>query len=225
MPSIKIPETAYPVLQNLIELSSTDFRALVDALSEAKPALEQSDFSRHVTERLAQIDESIAQSLVSEIFNMSAAMAMMDLRSEEFISAVLKAVSSGKTKRLALSEDQKGILRDRLSNILSGRKGLDITTKAAGVMLDQHRTFYSAKILTDVRPVFDEEAKLVDAAVIVHNLRIHYGQDGDHKDFYVALDKSDIEELRQALERADAKAKTLEGVLKRSGVSYLDAEE
>jgi hypothetical protein len=73
--------------------------------------------------------------------------------------------------------------------------------------------------------VFDEKGETVDAAVIVHNLRIHYGQDSEHKDFYVSLDTSDIADIREALDRADAKAKSLEGILKRSGVSFLDADE
>ncbi len=74
-------------------------------------------------------------------------------------------------------------------------------------------------------PVFNEKGDSVDAAVIVHNLRIHFGEDSDHKDFYVALDTSDIQSLRDVLDRADAKAKCLQGLLKTSGVSYLNAAE
>jgi hypothetical protein len=97
--------------------------------------------------------------------------------------------------------------------------------KAMGVAADQDHIFLHARILTDIRPVFNNKGDSVDAAVIVHNLRIHYGQDSDHRDFYVALDTNDIQSLREALDRADTKAKCLQGLLKTSGVSYLDAEE
>ena len=97
--------------------------------------------------------------------------------------------------------------------------------KAAGVALDQDHLFYHARILTDVRPVFDEKGDTVSAAVIIHNLRIHYGENSDHKDFYVALDTGDIQLLREALDRADKKAKRLQELLNASGIVYLDDEE
>jgi hypothetical protein len=97
--------------------------------------------------------------------------------------------------------------------------------KAMDVVLDHSHVFFHAKILTDIRPVFNTKGDSIDAAVIVHNLRIHYEEDSDHKDFYVALDTSDIQELREVLDRADTKAKCLQGLVKKSGVSYLDAEE
>jgi hypothetical protein len=115
-----------------------------------------------------------------------------------------------------------------LKKIFEGRKGLSITMKAMGVVLNQERVFLQSQILTDIRPVFDQTGDAVDsvdAAVIVHNLRIHYLVDSDHKDFYVALDTSDIQSIREMLDRAEAKAECLKRLLKNSGVSYLEAEE
>ena len=39
MPSITIPESAYPAIQDLVRLSQDDFEALVKALSDATPAI------------------------------------------------------------------------------------------------------------------------------------------------------------------------------------------
>jgi hypothetical protein len=93
------------------------------------------------------------------------------------------------------------------------------------VLTEEERIFYSARILTDIRPIFNEAGNLIEAAVIVHNLKIHFGENGDETDFYVALDTSDIQALREVLDRADEKAKQLQSLLQRSQISYLDAEE
>jgi hypothetical protein len=112
-----------------------------------------------------------------------------------------------------------------LTKIFELRRSLSVTTKALDVLTSQDRVFYSARILTDLRPVFNESGDAIEAAVIIHNLCIHYGHDDDHWDFYVALDTSDIQSLRDVLDRADKKAGSVEELLRRSGVSYLDVDE
>ena len=138
---------------------------------------------------------------------------------------MIDAVAEVKSSEFPFSESDAITLQNRLSKIFDLRKALSITTKAMDVLTDEERIFYSAKILTDVRPIFNEEGNSIDAAIIVHNLKIHFGQDQDHKDFYVALDTSDIEVLRDVLDRADEKAKCLQSLLERAKVSYLDAGE
>ena len=144
---------------------------------------------------------------------------------EEFVGYIGEAAAEAKSDKFPLGDNDVKVLHSRLLKVFQGRKGLEVTMKSMGVMVDQPRVFLHAKILTDIRPVFSKEADSVDAAVIVHNLRIHFGGDSEHKDFYVALDTSDIQSLREVLERADEKAKCLERLLKKTGVAYLDAKE
>ncbi len=223
MASVDIPKSAYPAIQKLVGLSQTHFDTLLEALSRATPALGRSNFWSHVASLVPQIEEAAVKTIVNEVIEMAEGMDILDMGIDDFATAITESAVAAKELRLSKADEQ--LLKERLSKLFAGRKGLSITLKAMGVMVDQDRIFYNARILTDVRPVFDEKGETVDAAVIVHNLRIHYGQDGDHKDFYVSLDTGDIAELREVLDRADTKAKSLEAILRRSGVSFLDANE
>jgi hypothetical protein len=225
MPALTIPESAYAAIQLLIRLSPSDFEAFLEALSRAEPSLDKDNFWSHVAKHVENIDRSTIKVILNEIFQMAEAVDGTGIGIDEFAESVAEAAALAKSDRFPFGEGDRKILKDRLVKIFEGRKGLNITKKAMGVLVDQEHTFYHAKILTDVRPVFNEKGDSVDAAVIVHNLRIHYGKESDHKDFYVALDTSDIQSLRDVLNRADAKAKCLQGLLKISGISYLDAEE
>jgi hypothetical protein len=225
MAVMEIPKSARQPIQHLIRLSAADFKSLLDALERATPVLDEDNFWRHVVPHLPTIDPSVVKSIVSEIVEMATSVSTMNTGIEEFASSVADGALAANSKDFPVTESDAKVLKERLVNALQGRKGLSITTKAMGVAVDQDRVFLHARILTDVRPVFDESGESVHGAVIVHNLRIHYGQDSDHKDFYVALDTSDIQDLREALDRADAKANTLKNLLKRSEVSYLDADE
>ena len=109
--------------------------------------------------------------------------------------------------------------------IFTVASGLRLTSKALEVLTEEEHVFYSARIITDIRPIFSEDATTITASVVVHNLRIHFGKDSAHKNFYVALDTSDIAKLRDVLDRADAKSVALQGLLKKFSVSYIDPEE
>ena len=225
MPSITIPESAYTAIQDLLHLSQDDFEALIKALSDATPAIAPNRFWRHVSEHLPQMDEAKTKSIVTQLFTMDYVRDDLGVSTQEFAKIMSDAAASVKSDKFPFSETDKATLETRLTKIFELRRSLSLTTKALGVLTSHDRVFYSARILTDVRPVFSESGDVIEAAVIVHNLRIHYGQDDDHKDFYVALDTSDIQSLRDVLDRADKKAQSLQKFLQRSGISYLDADE
>jgi hypothetical protein len=136
-----------------------------------------------------------------------------------------EAAASQASKKSRIPEDEKNTLSLRLTRLLEIKASLSLTSKALDVLTDADRIFYSAKILTDIRPVFDDEGKKIEAAVIMHNLRIHFGQDNEHRDFFVALDTNDIKELRSVLDRADRKAESLQMLLNRAKISYLDMDK
>jgi hypothetical protein len=223
MPSLTIPKSAYAAIQHLIHFSASDFEAFLDALSRAEPSLDQDKFWSHVAAHVKHVDQAVVKSIVHEVFEMDDARTEMEIN--EFAESIAEAAAFAKSEKFPFEEGDRKTLKERLVRIFEGRKGFNITRKAMGVLLNQEHVFIHAQMLTDIRPVFNEKGDSVDAAVIVHNLRIHFGEDSEHKDFYVALDTSDIQSLRDVLDRADAKAKCLQGLLKTSGVSYLNAAE
>ncbi|HEY6417630.1 MAG TPA: hypothetical protein VIX59_01395 [Candidatus Binataceae bacterium] len=101
---------------------------------------------------------------------------------------------------------------------------LTIAAKALTIFTDYQRTMHGAKLLTDVRYVFqsdpDEEPY---GAVIVHLLKLSYHEDGDHKEFFVAMDDDDVARLKAVLKRAEAKVKTLRRKLDTAGTKYISS--
>jgi hypothetical protein len=62
-------------------------------------------------------------------------------------------------------------------------------------------------------------------AVVIHTLKLSYHEEGDHKDFLVALDDDDIKALRAVLDRAEAKARFLRKQLKDTHVDDLGSSK
>ncbi|NOY40359.1 MAG: hypothetical protein GXP26_00795 [Planctomycetes bacterium] len=84
-----------------------------------------------------------------------------------------------------------------------------LVTKAMELSLDYANLLRNARILTDLRPLFDELGDQVVGGVVTHTLRIDYYGDGGSHELSLAMDISDIEGLRNQCERSITKARTI----------------
>jgi hypothetical protein len=65
-----------------------------------------------------------------------------------------------------------------------------------------------------MRPVFDDAGESIKQTIVTHTILIDYSDGGDNRQLQVAMDASDIAELRRLCERAEVKAASLRSVLK-----------
>lgn len=220
MPAITIPKSAHKPLESLIGLEEHEFAVLLTALSEAGADLSMSHYAETVASRFGE-KRSAIEAIVNELFQIDGLRDALDLNPEELGESVAGAA----TNLDFISESNRSVLKQRLKQLFEAQTSLKLTAKAGGVASDFERVFYNARIMTDVRPVFDASGTVVEAAAIIHNLVIHFGEDSDHRDFYVALDVQDLEALRETLERASKKANTLRALLGYTKVSYLSPQQ
>jgi hypothetical protein len=94
--------------------------------------------------------------------------------------------------------------------------------KARGVHTDHENTFCGVRILTDLRPVFDIDVTQEPVGfVLAHMLKISYHHARSHTNIHIAMDKIDVDNLIQALQRAKDKAATLSAVADKCGYPIL----
>ena len=109
----------------------------------------------------------------------------------------------------------------RISKILSVTQ-LERWVKADILLHENERNYSDSKILTDIRSVFDSGDKLFSGgAVIIHQLKIKY-QDNDsmEREFFLALDTSDVQKMLKTLEKAEKKATHLISKLQKEETVY-----
>ncbi|NTW88518.1 MAG: hypothetical protein HGB26_05200 [Desulfobulbaceae bacterium] len=80
-----------------------------------------------------------------------------------------------------------------------------IAVKALDLSYDYANLFQSAKILTDIRPIFGDDLE-VRASVISFTIRMYYDDLEESKNISIALDEKDIKSLIKTCERALGKA-------------------
>jgi hypothetical protein len=110
-----------------------------------------------------------------------------------------------------LPSGQRESFKENLKLLLSS-ESFTLLTKVRDLQTGDERSFCSAKIYTDLRPVFGANVELGPRAkVLIHTLKLgyHRNRKSNHDEIHISLDESDLHTLRDVADRAIAKAKAL----------------
>lgn len=224
MPSISVPDAYQSGVDALVHITDDQFSQLLSALKAAKPSLFSTGLASQVAPSINGLKSREVRRIVESLVAMYAVRIRLGISSSEFASGISAAIDD--FEEASFSEEDKLRLAERLTQLLEMEKSLGITSKANDVLTEHEHTFCSARVLTDIRPIFQSDlASPPSEAVVVHTLKIAYHQDREHKEFYVALDSDDIQMLKSAIERAELKDRSAKSLLDKAGVLCLDAEE
>ena len=206
---INIPREDAEELIQLIKLSDEETQQLIDALGNTKPRLSPIKFASEVFSKIPTIHHGI--DLVRVITTLYSVRSSTDLNIPEYIQVVQESVqAAGVGENTKINDEQWILFRTRLDTLLKLDQPLSVVSKASSLMTEQENNFHEARILTDLRPIFSENTREPpNAGVIIHQLKISYHQEGRIREFFVALDASDIKQLRGVLQRAEEKEKSL----------------
>ena len=144
-----------------------------------------------------------------------------DVPLEEFVSDICESL----VEYNELKIDDIPRFHTRLSKALDVET-LKIAAKAITLLNEHERLFCSVRIVTDARPVYGKSVSgAPDAMVITHILKIDYHVAGGRLDeIYIGLGSKDIQELREALNRAEDKAKSLQATFEASKMRFIDPQ-
>jgi hypothetical protein len=107
-----------------------------------------------------------------------------------------------------LNDSEAETLKKRLAS-LAKSKSIELIAKASELSRTNDRSFRSARIVSDLRPICLGDDAHVAAAVIVHQLAIRAFRNGKRESTYFALDTADLAALSAAVSRAVKKDKSL----------------
>jgi len=149
-----------------------------------------------------------------------------DLRIEELLEGLHQSiVTSQSWSEEDISRWKK--LEPQLLSLFSLRT-LEIVVKAMDLAYDYSNLLQTTKILTDIRPVFNEDASAIQGAVISYTLRIYFSTlQGSSESLSLALDEDDIKKLIKNCDRALEKAQTAKTFMQRNNIksTFITGEE
>lgn len=127
---------------------------------------------------------------------------------------------------LDLGSDARKRLRDRVAALL-GSAAITSTASAVELLTQHERNYQTARVFTDIRPIFERDVTdPPTGAVIVEMLQIQtWDREGQSETLYVALDESDLREIKEVVERALEKTDTLRSFLAEQSIAYFELDK
>jgi hypothetical protein len=205
-----LPQTASDDLASLAG-NSDKLDTISDSVSQSTPGIGLSGIAEKVSND-AGIPVRAAERILWTVWNLRNLKNRLRLDTERLmrmISAVLEDQSGG-----AASEDLKtwNAAADRISAFvdrLTDTNPLVISRKAQLLGLAHQNVFADARLVSDVRPVFDAAGDKVVESFVMQTLLIDYFDGDQSRRIEFALDAADVSQLRRLLERAERKALAL----------------
>jgi hypothetical protein len=222
---VSIPRQYENGFAKIHRLSDEAVRELASALEEAPLTVNDSTLAKAVASQTNAVTPSDVAEIIPALVSLASLREVSGASVSDVAEGVAVAMEAATVEEFRLPQEDHASFRDRLTTLL-GVDSLMVVARAGNILLEQEHYMRQARILTDIRPVFEREDPEASpkGAVIVHTLKIGYFADNEYREFFVALDASHVSELANQLERANSKAESLRSVLERARVPYVDAE-
>jgi hypothetical protein len=216
MARINVPRPYRESLTELAELDEPVAAELIRDVQQLPPFSAVPDIERVFRRHMD--DETDARGAVAALLSLRAELRVTPAR--EIAEEVVRAPG------LNLEDDAQAVLAARAEALLE-TAAIGTTSVAVDLQTRHAKNFQSAKILTDVRPVFPQE--LDDGpsgALIVETLELQtWNRAGDIEQIYVAMDEHDLQQLKGVVDRALKKTAALRGFLTDKGLPYFELDK
>ena len=219
MPEFYVPDKIKPIVARIQALEDPDFERIRASLESAKPGVSVEHLAAEVSKALPGEFENVDE-IIHALDSMNRARLHTNRTIEQFVHGMVGPVEN-QAKSAPPFDSTKFFAR--VSALLSA-EALLISARASVLQHNYDRVFMSAEVVSDVRSVFNQDGNKIQGSMIVHNMNVTYAQEGERKEFFVAMDNADIAKLRKILDRADAKTTVLQELIERSGTQYFESK-
>jgi hypothetical protein len=222
VPRLRLPSAQAKDLLQVCELGPGKLQDLVSILSNVN---EPPIISRAIVrERMSQAIPDHALEPVSRLLFVLAITARDNFVSAvEFATALNQAVSE-----LEWDEQQRAAWQEAREYIVKAiyARDLVIASKAMDLIFDFEKFCLNSRIITDIRPVFDDQRNSIVGGIVMHTLRMEYrGDDGEHRSISIELDSRDVERLGQSCVEATKKMEKAKALFAENKLPTITATE
>lgn len=220
--ALTIPSRHRSIIGKLFLLPPEEHASILEALA-AVAASPLSD------ERLAKgLSEatSLSRTDATEVVHLALSLHSLPffgyVQADRLIPEFLSAIETDDA--LPGSGEQKALFGGFIKGLLD-LQNIELASKGLHLLASHERLFCTAKIFSDLRPVFDDEIGKPLAFLTNHILRITVHRGLETEDIYIQMDYGELAELERAIQRARKKDEQLRRVVSETEIEFLAAEE
>ncbi len=201
VPKLRVPKSHQPALIALAGSLADEVQALSSTINDLREPVSRDALIKVVKAAKAAGLNADPEALVDALLS------LLVLRTS--LGWELNGVVSEVERNIEIATSEKSALRENLS-ILLGNKRIQHTAKAVDLASAYASQVHVTRVLTDLRPIFDESIGEVPVGwMIMHQLEISSSESGRLNELFIAATDRDLEILRDQIDRALKKSSVL----------------
>ncbi|MEH2253582.1 hypothetical protein [Nostoc sp.] len=223
---LNIPEQYKIAIEFILNTDDDTINVIISAFHDFPSTVKNVLYN--ISERIVKtqkLDRRTAVNIVETLVSLRQFYKEENLSNEDIVVLISKYIEEDSEFEVKIEQIER--FSKRLSSLLKALESiafsLDISEKASNLLIEHERIFSDSRIVTDIRPVFDSETeKKVKAAILIHTLKIQYRDVGGTKEFYVALDSDDLDNLYEQIVIAINHRDVLGSVLQKAEIECIN---
>jgi hypothetical protein len=203
-------------LESIREIPAERLRALAQQLEDqVPPPLTPAELEVIVRNVLGG-DSEMTQSLMRQLLSLSSLRWHRNLEADDILTGLLHAVTVSENPWTEGQLDCWRAMEQELRHLLDHPR-VAIVSKALDLSYDYANLLQEARIVTDIRPIFDRDVTEMEGAVVSFTLRLQYDStDGNHG-MSIAMNLDDVQELVEECNRAIRKSTMAAAIMNQRG--------
>jgi len=221
MMTVRLPDTLRPLILRIGITDDATFNAVSAALDSMPATVDKGRIVRHAVAACQGLDEREVRSIAEGALGLRSLFAYQNSNEREFIAGLLVSLESKKGE--ASGGFDAGAFSVRSERLLQS-KALGISAKALQLLFESRRHIVGSRVLTDIRPIFGDNATEAPiAAIVTHTLRLQFHEADRNSELFFSLDRQDVATLVEALRRAIEKEDSLNEYFDNKGLQIIES--
>jgi len=200
MNKYSIPSQFISGFENIIKLTDDQVVLFSDVFKQQPPGESPKFIFEQSKEFLKPLTEQDIYDMISAMYSIAD---IFETAKRDISTFTSNFSESYLTSNPRASKEDQIVLKNHLSILLKGYDSVRLSSKGRDIITSNKNNYNKARVITDIRVVFDENIKEDNkVAVVVHNLKFEYSQRAKKKEFFISLDLSDLRDLKSVIDRA-----------------------
>ena len=219
---IRIPESGLAGLEALIDLGPEGVTRLHEAAKGLPLTLSMKDLTRRLAADLDLDPHFVFDLVVGALMPLNHLRVSLGLETAGFLETLSKALeqeppADWRTKNL----DRWRALTERIGPLFEKDNIFSLCNKSYQMLVNRPNPVADLKILSELRPVYSEDAASVRALVQAQTLVVGYMEGDVKRTIFLSMDLDDLRTLAAEVDRAKLKKETVSEAASDWGVVFL----
>ncbi|WP_406698246.1 hypothetical protein V5E97_05255 [Singulisphaera sp. Ch08] len=198
---IQLNKSQLADLKAIRELGPEVLSAVVDRIDSLQPVpLAPSELQKAILEVIEGNEEAV-NSTLRQAISLASLQRRRKLDAETVVIGIRKGLQSASMPWDGTSIAKWEALEPAFRRLISS-KNVEVAAKALDLSYDYANLLQTTRIVTDVRPVFDNEVTKIEGAVVSFTLRLSYDNSEGSHNLSLAMNQADIKTLKEQCDRA-----------------------